>query len=126
MCEFLLCVHRAELCDRHVRALVYAAESVVRSGVALVRGEVIDVGEAIVPGQPAHHLYCAYPVLFPEELWEYGGGEGAGPSTILVWVLPILPSEADYVAAEGWERFEAVLKASRQVDLAGVSRAAVV
>lgn len=81
------------------------AAEILRSHHALCRGDVVGPWGPLFAGATTDALYAANPVYFPESFWEYTPEDG-GPGVAMVWLAPITASEADFVRAAGWERFE--------------------
>ncbi|MDQ0577190.1 suppressor of fused domain protein [Agromyces albus] len=73
------------------------------------------------PGATTSALYVTAPVYFPDE---FATVREAGHDVVIAWLVPITTSEAEYVKAHGWERFEDVL-VEQAPDLIDFSRAAV-
>ncbi len=88
------------------------AAKILQSHHALCRGDVVGPWGPLFAGATTDALYAANPVYFPESFWEYapeGGEPGVRPGVAMVWLAPITASEADFVRAAGWERFEDAL-----------------
>ena len=67
-------------------------------------------------------VYCTIPVFFDDDFCAY---EESSPPTVMVWVLPIYKSEADYIEANGWESFEDLLE-EKDPDLCSLEREPVI
>ena len=98
--------------------LLTFAESVERRGQALLRGDVVGPGPALIPGVACNAVYAAIPVLHEEGLATWTGSE---PATVFVWVMPLHGDEAELVRRQGWDRFEDLLE-SREPDFADLDR----
>lgn len=87
----------------------------VESGRALLRGDVIGPRGPLFRRSSLEALYATLPVFLPDEFAQFGG-------TAIVWLVPILPSEASYIRTHGWPSFEDILLA-RNPDLLDFERA---
>ncbi|QKL55768.1 suppressor of fused domain protein [Ralstonia solanacearum] len=85
---------------------------------ALLRGEVIGPSAPVIPGVAADAVYASMPVIFPQGLELYSEST---PPTVLVWLIPLLASEAGFVRQEGWSRFEDLLE-ERNPDVLDLNR----
>jgi hypothetical protein len=61
-------------------------------------------------------------VVFGEAFATY---EETSPSTVLVWLIPLLPEEAHYVHQHGWKSFETLLE-QKNPDLLDLRRMPVI
>jgi hypothetical protein len=112
--------------DRYPREQVSSflltfAEWVQRRGQALLRGDVVGPGPAVIPDVACNAVYAALPVLHDEGLATWSG---SAPATVLVWVMPVHADEAELVRRQGWDSFEDLLE-SREPDFADLDRASV-
>ena len=73
----------------------------------MLRGEVIPLSTELAERMGFSAVYCTIPVFFDDDFCAY---EESSPPTVMVWVLPIYKSEADYIEANGWESFEDLLE----------------
>ena len=89
--------------------LVTFAEDVRGQDRALLRGDVVGPSEPLVPGVRARAVYASIPVFFDEDLATY---RGSSPPTVLVWLIPLPPEDAEFVKTQGWESFEDRLEAA--------------
>lgn len=85
---------------------------------ALLRGEVIGPSTPIFPGVTVNAVYASMPVIFPQGLELYSEST---PPTVLVWLIPLLASEAEFVRQQGWDSFEDLLE-ERNPDLLDLNR----
>lgn len=109
--------------DEHPVALVMAVVSdMLDSGRALKRGEVLGPAGPLLDGVRAEAMYCAAPVYFEYELQLFSGFD---TPLYFVWLLSILPDEAEYARREGPDAFEALLDADEGVDVLDLNRASV-
>jgi hypothetical protein len=88
--------------------LAIVGQEVIDSGEALRRGDVIGPRGALVPGYKAEAFYCARPAYFPPEFEEIHGV----PPTALVWLVPILHDEHQFLIEKGWPALEAAFEES--------------
>ncbi|HEX3956225.1 MAG TPA: suppressor of fused domain protein [Trebonia sp.] len=116
--ELIMCVPDS-LRDGSVPGLLQQVGlTTLRSGNALLRGDVIGPAGPVLPGSSLTALYVGVPVYFPDEFAEV---EEDGKTIIIAWLVPISDSEADYITEHGWRQFEHLL-AEKDPDLVDVSR----
>lgn len=72
---------------------------VLASGTALLRGDVIGPRASLFAMSQMEALYAAIPVYLPD-------GFGHFDDVVVVWLVPISRSEAEFVAGRGWPPFE--------------------
>ena len=87
--------------------LLRMADLIMSRKKAILRGEVIGPGREMFSGSSMNAIYVSIPVMFDEKFATF---EGTLPSTVLVWLIPILSNEAKYIEEHGWEEFEDVLE----------------
>lgn len=71
----------------------------IRSGSAVLRGDVVGPRGRLVDGSEMEGLYAAIPVYLPD-------GFGQVDDIVMVWAVPISRQEAEFVSAKGWQLFE--------------------
>ena len=108
--------------DEFAKLMLHVAERLVRTGRALLRGDVVSLGSTIASDSSADALYASIPVVFPEALATL---RDTSPQTVFVWLVPLLPTEVAFVQASGWSDFEDRLEAA-EPDLFDLRREAVV
>lgn len=106
--ELLLGCLDGQQVDDLAGVLFAISEIVLRTGQALLRGEVIPLGERIVDSS-ASALYASIPVAFPEDLATL---TDSTPATVVVWLVPLLAPEATLVSLAGWSELEDRLEAA--------------
>ncbi|MFD7719962.1 suppressor of fused domain protein [Streptomyces sp. NPDC059814] len=84
--------------------LEWAAERLVTSGTAVLRGDVVPLPMPLCPGGTLTHLYAAMPVYFDDGFFSVDLENGTHVS--VVWLVPIHGVEANYVTKNGWPAFE--------------------
>jgi hypothetical protein len=57
----------------------------------------------LIPGVKASSIYSSIPVLFDDSLATYRGSD---PPTVIVWLVPLVGAEPEFIRQAGWERFE--------------------
>jgi hypothetical protein len=106
--ELTLCVHEV-VGERNVPALMQqVALRVLESGQALLRGDVIELGGYVIAETAMTGLYATMPVYFDESFATCSTENGT--ETAIVWLVPVHPSEAEFVRTRGWQAFEEVLQ----------------
>lgn len=85
------------------KLLIHVAEIVLKRGHALLRGEVIPLGNRITADSAAYSLYASNPAVYPDDLATLSGSI---PPTVIVWLVPLQPTEAALVESSGWSEFE--------------------
>lgn len=83
--------------------LVHLAERLLTNHRAIRRGEVVPLGYPIVNGSMARCVYACAPCVYAHGLELCST---TSPPTIIVWLIPVLPSEVAYINAHGWSSFE--------------------
>lgn len=99
--------------------LVTFAEYVRAQNRALLRGDVVGPSDPLIPGVRASAVYASLPVFFDDDVATY---HGSSPPTVLVWLIPLPPEDAEFVKAQGWESFEDKLEVA-SVDFWNLNRA---
>jgi hypothetical protein len=89
---------------------------------AYLRGEVIGPRGSLLDGLPFTALYVAMPAYFPDSFHAF---QDDNRTVVFAWLVPIMDSEAEFVAKRGWSEFEDVLEA-KDPDLLDFCRRAVV
>jgi hypothetical protein len=102
-----------------VRALMRVAEIVLARGRAVLRGELLAIGD--VGPSKADGLYASMPVMFPEGMATLND---SSPPTVFVWLIPLVGDERSFINDHGWNEFEERLEASSP-DLFDLCRSAV-
>ncbi len=72
---------------------------VLSSGSALLRGDVVRPRGPLFAMSRMEALYAAIPVYLPDKFGQFN-------DVVLVWLVPVSRSEADFVTARGWPAFE--------------------
>jgi hypothetical protein len=83
--------------------LLTFAQYIVSKQRALLRGDVVGPSAPLVSGSRATGVYASMPVLFQDGLATF---RESSPATVIVWLLPLLASEAEWIRTKGWEAFE--------------------
>ncbi|BES71435.1 hypothetical protein RE428_24530 [Marinobacter nanhaiticus D15-8W] len=105
--ELVLSVYSMEIPNLIVSCLMSVCEAIIARGKAALRGEVLPLTDELADRLGFDAVYCTMPVFFDDEFCTY---EESSPSTVMVWILPIFESEANYIDANGWESFEDLLE----------------
>jgi hypothetical protein len=125
--EFLFALRiadRAPSPEALSRVLIHVADLVLRTKRALLRGEVVSIGEPPINDAGCSDLYASLPVAFPDGLETF---MESAPPTVYVWLFPLHPHESRFVRDHGWSDFEDRLEAALPpVDLFDMNRKSVV
>ncbi|WP_211373205.1 suppressor of fused domain protein [Pseudoxanthomonas broegbernensis] len=105
--ELVCPVSGAGLSERIISLLLFISEYILVGHNAVLRGHVIRLPEDAVNKLGFDAVYCAIPVFMDDDFATIGGSQ---PLTVIVWAVPIYASEADYVDANGWGKFEELLE----------------
>lgn len=98
--------------------LLTFSEYLIGQGRALLRGDVVGPSRELIPGSQLCALYASMPVFFDDNFSVFCGSDF---STVLIWLIPLYESEANYVKACGWDRFEDRME-SMSVDFCNLRR----
>ena len=120
--ELVFSVYSMAISSMVVSFMLSLCEAIIGRGKAVLRGEVIPLSKEISKRIGFDAVYCTIPVFFDDEFCTY---DESSPSTVMVWMLPIYQSEADYIAAHGWEGFEDLLE-EKDPDLCSLERSPVI
>ena len=121
--EFLISVYPRYPQRDIASFLTTFAEYVLSMNRALLRGDVIGPFKPLIPGVQAAAVYSSMPVFFEREFATYSGST---PPTVIVWLVPLVGPEPEFIRTAGWERFEEELERSENVDFWSLDRAPVV
>ena len=86
--------------DDLILFLMTIGREVLRRGEPLLEGTVLDLGRPLVRGASVEAVLVFEPVYFPESL---ALCEATNPRTALVWLVPLVRREVDFVAEHGFE-----------------------
>jgi hypothetical protein len=101
--------------------LLTFAEFVSSKKEALLRGDVVGPSEPLIAGVSANAVYAAIPVMFDKG---FEALETTEPTTVFVWLLPLVGDEPERIRGTGWEPFEDALEQA-QIDLFDLNRSSV-
>jgi len=101
-----------------VSILLFICDLILRSHTAVLRGQVIRLPFDVIEKFGFDAVYCAIPVFMDDEFATF---EETQPPTVVVWMISIYGSEADYVEANGWSQFEELLE-EKDPDLFSLER----
>lgn len=120
--ELVFSVYSTTLSSLIVSFLLSLCESILDFNKAVLRGNVIHLSNVIAKKIGFDAVYCSIPVFFDDNFSAY---DKSSPSTVMVWMLPIYKSEADYISIHGWESFEDLLE-EKDPDLCALDREPVI
>ncbi|MGH8240902.1 MAG: suppressor of fused domain protein [Steroidobacteraceae bacterium] len=101
--ELLTSVNEATAGDQVADLILSLAEGALQRGRAILRGEVIALGQPAVPGSRLTCAYMTNPSSFNETLVRFVSDS---PPTVFGSVIAITPGEAALVRERGWNWFE--------------------
>lgn len=101
-----------------VSLLLFICEFVLRRHHAIRRGQVIRLGMDVTEAIGFDAVYCTIPVFLDDDFSTF---TESNPPTVIVWLIPIYRSEADYIDANGWSKFEDLLE-EKDPDLFSLKR----
>jgi hypothetical protein len=116
--ELILPISVTGLSDMIVSLLLFICELILRNHDAVLRGQVIRLPVDATERLGFDAVYCAIPVFMDDEFSTFDESQ---PPTVIVWIIPIYKSEADYVDAYGWSKFEGLLE-EKDPDLFSLGR----
>lgn len=90
-----------------VSLLLFICGLILKDHRALLRGQVIRLPKDVAMELGFDAVYCAIPVFMDGKFATFNGSQ---PPTVIVWIIPIYGSEADYIDAYGWDQFEELLE----------------
>ncbi len=118
--ELVLIVHQACASDDARRPIGTLADSVLGSGRALVRGEVVNGTGPMVDGSSLSAFCCLAPAPLPQSFWLFSDSD---PPTMFIWLVPLTRLEAEFARRVGPDDFEGQLvEAQNMVDLFDLRR----
>jgi hypothetical protein len=101
----LILIVRGDFGDRNIPGLLQqVAREALQAHTAYLRGDVLGPRGALFDESLMEALYFAIPVYFSDSFASFRRDDG--DTAVLVWLVPISPSEAHFVANNGWEAFE--------------------
>ena len=116
--EFLFSVRSFDNDSLIFYFLMLVCEAVVARKKAVLRGEYIRLPAEVAMDMGFDALYCSIPMLQEDGFSSF---DKVDPPVIMVWLIPIYKSEAEFVDLNGWGMFEDVLQ-ENQSDLFSISR----
>ena len=105
--ELILPVSGIGLSEMIISFLLFICELILKNHDAVLRGQVIRLPIDATEKLGFDAVYCAIPVFMDDDFATFGESQ---PPTIIVWMIPIYKSEADYIDANGWSKFEELLE----------------
>lgn len=116
--ELVLSLSGTGISEMWVSLLLFICEQILRNHDAVLRGQIIRLPMDADEKLGVNAVYCAIPVFLDDDFATFRGSQ---PPTVIVWVIPIHKSEADYVDANGWSKFEDLLE-EKDPDLFSLER----
>lgn len=116
--ELVITVSSPSIQHLLISSLLFICDLMLAKHDALLRGQVIRLPEEVTDKLGFYAMYCSIPVFLEGDFATFSGSE---PPTVMVWVIPIYKTEADFIAANGWSKFEDVLE-KEDTDLFSLDR----
>lgn len=116
--ELILPLSSVSLAEKIVSVMLFICELILKDHNALLRGQVIRLPVDAAKKLGLDAMYCAIPVFMSDNFATFSGSQ---PPTVVVWVIPIYTSEANYVDKNGWGKFEDLLE-EKNPDLFSLER----
>lgn len=102
--EFIFSIKEGLYDDEDVASfLLTFTQSIIESGTAVLRGEVIGPGPPIFSNCKSNNIYCSIPVFFGDEFDLF---DSKPIQTVFVWLIPLTETDANFIKVNGWRRFE--------------------
>ncbi|MEH0821537.1 MULTISPECIES: suppressor of fused domain protein [unclassified Micromonospora] len=122
--EFIAAEHGPDDVARSMfpRALEFVASRCLDTREAVLRGDVIPLPEGIVQGTHFTALYAALPVYYDTDFKSVVTENG--DAVAIAWLIPVTPSEAQFILDRGWGQFEGELL-KHDPDLMDMTRKAI-
>lgn len=120
--ELILPVSGVGLSEIIVSVLLFVCELILKEHGALLRGQVIRLPRGAAKKLGFEAVYCAIPVFLEDAFATF---EGTQPPTVIVWSVPIFESEAAFIDAHDWDKFEDLLE-EKDPDLFSLGREPIV
>jgi Suppressor of fused protein (SUFU) len=105
--ELVVSVNHGSSSDAVAGLVLSLAEHILRRGKALLRGEVIGPGSAVIDRSTLTSIYVTNPSPFDDSLTKF---VSESPATVFAYLIPINEAEASLVSKRGWRWFEEQLE----------------
>lgn len=105
--ELIMPISGLDAPEEIVSLMLFMMDYILTGHHALLRGQVIELPVDATNKIAFKALYCAMPVFLDDNFATFN--EMASP-VVIVWLIPIYSSESDYIAVNGWGRFEDLLE----------------
>lgn len=105
--ELVFTAYEAFAAEEIASFLLSFCDYVLARKQALLRGDVVGPSAPLIPNVTVNSVYASIPVVFDESFSTY---KKSSPHTVMVWLVPLLKEEANFVRANGWSHFEDVLE----------------
>jgi hypothetical protein len=119
--ELIFSVYEKYESEQIVRLLINLAERLIETGRGLLRGEIIVPDSSFIDGTSIVGIYASIPVFFEES---FHLNEEFNPPVVIVWLIPLLREEIDFLRRYGWNSFESELE-NRDCDFWDINRKAI-
>lgn len=105
--ELILPISGLDTPEKIVSLMFFMSEHILSNHNALLRGQVVVLPINIADKIGFKALYCAMPVFLDDDFATFN--KMSSP-VVIVWLIPIYSNELDYVAKNGWSKFEDLLQ----------------
>lgn len=116
--ELILPVSGSHIPENIVSLMLFMSEYILGNRNALLRGQVIELPLDVAKKIGFDALYCAIPIFLDDDFATFNEMKS---SIVMVWLIPIYCSESEYIATNGWNRFEDLLE-QKNPDLFSLKR----
>ncbi|TBU99004.1 suppressor of fused domain protein [Phytopseudomonas dryadis] len=116
--ELILPMSGTGIYKKFISLLLFICELILRNHDAVLRGQIIRLPMDAAEKLGFDAVYCSVPMFMSDDFATFRGSQ---PPTVIVWVIPVYKSEADYVDANGWSKFEDLLE-EKDPDLFSLGR----
>jgi hypothetical protein len=118
--ELIFSVKEEQESDSIPMSLISFADHIKDTGKGLLRGDCIGPGKPFIINSNMVGVYSSIPVFFEES---FQINEGFTPPVIIIWLIPLLVNEIEFIRSNGWLAFEKLLENSSGLDFWNINRA---
>lgn len=104
--ELVFCTYDNFLGDDIFQLLFSIGSKIDHEKKSVYLGMLIDLGPPIIENSLLEYIFFYTPLYFPET---FNTIDSIDPKVIFAWMIPVSRSEAEYITAEGYEKFDDLL-----------------